>query len=142
MIVSEYLIIGFLEHVELLKILLAYLLLSGEYCDALCAFLLDNSQVIVKALIYLHNFILTKEGIGGRYCPNNLLDCEVNGIVQPGAWRNENISHHIQKIHRTGSNNSGRAVMNLRNVLRDYVNSEEGAVEWQWDRAFHNININ
>ncbi|XP_024891319.1 protein ALP1-like [Temnothorax curvispinosus] len=103
----------------------------------------DNAEVIVKALICLHNFLLTKEGgVGGRYCPRGLLDHEVNGIVEPGAWRNENNSPHIQELHRTGSNNAGRAIINLRNVLRDYVNSDEGAVEWQWDQAFHNINMN
>lgn len=33
----------------------------------------DNAEVIVKALICLHNFLLTKEGdIGGRYCPRSV----------------------------------------------------------------------
>lgn len=101
-----------------------------------------NAEVIVKALICLHNFILTKEGIGGRYCPNNLTDREVNGIIQSSAWRNENTVYHIQELHRTSSNNPGRTVINLRNIHRDYVNSKQGAAEWPWDCVFHNINVN
>lgn len=90
-----------------------------------------NVEVIVKALICLHNFLLTKEGISGHYCPNNLLDKEQNGIFQPGAWRNEDTFDHMQELRKVGSNNAGRAVINLRNILQDYVNSDEGQVEWQ-----------
>ncbi|XP_018404615.1 PREDICTED: uncharacterized protein LOC108781197 [Cyphomyrmex costatus] len=103
----------------------------------------ENAEIIVKALICLHNFLLTKEGdIGRRYCPNGLIDYEVNGIVHPGAWRTENTSQNVHELRRTGSNNAGRAIINLRNVLRDYVNSKEGEVEWQWNRVFRNINVN
>lgn len=84
--------------------------------------------MIVKALICLHNFLFTKEGIGGHYCSNNLLDKEENGIFQPGAWRNKDTFDHMQELHRVGSNN-GRAVINLRNILQDYVNSDEGQVK-------------
>lgn len=102
-----------------------------------------NAEVIVKALICLHNFLLTKEGgIGGRYCPYGLLDNEVNGVFQPGTWRNDNTLHNVQELRRIGSNNAGRAVINLRNILRNYVNSDEGQVEWQWDLAFYNKNVN
>lgn len=102
-----------------------------------------NAEVIVKALICLHNFLLIMEGgIGGRYYPNNLLDHEVNGTFQFGTWRNESILNHIQDLHRIGSNNAGRAVINLRDKLRDYINSEEGQVPWQWDRALYNNNVN
>jgi hypothetical protein len=101
----------------------------------------NNAEIIVKALICLHNFLLIKQGVGGCYCPNNLVDHEIDGNVQPGAWRNENTSHQVQELHRTGSNNAGRTIINLRNILRDYVNSEEGEVEWQWDRVFHIINV-
>lgn len=94
-----------------------------------------NAEVIVKATICLHNYLLVKQGVGGHYCPRDLLDHEEDGIFQPGTWRNEGTLPHMQELHRIGSNNSGRTVVNLRNILRDYVNSDEGQVEWQWDYA-------
>ncbi|XP_036144267.1 uncharacterized protein LOC118646081 [Monomorium pharaonis] len=115
--------------------------LRSLYCSLYCS--LANAEVIVKALICLHNFILSKEDIGGRYCPNNLLDREENGIFQPGACRNEGTLNHIQELREIDSNNSRKAVIELRDKLRDYVNSVEGQVEWQMERAFYNnVNLN
>lgn len=57
-----------------------------------------NAEVIVKALICLHNFLFTnKGGIGGRYCPLGLLDNEVNGVFQPGTWREMIVLHIMYK---------------------------------------------
>lgn len=63
-------------------------------------------------------------------------------MFQSGAWRNEGTLNHIQELRRISSNNSARAVIKLRNILRDYVNSDEGLVEWQWDRVFRNTSMN
>ena len=61
-----------------------------------------------------------------EYCAGIDLDCEM-------------INNHIETeggflpLRRIGSNNYSRSAKEIRDDFRDYFNSEEGSVPWQWE---------
>jgi len=88
---------------------------------------------IVCATLCLHNFIKKEEqqNTQYRYCPENYVDTyNVDGSLIPGEWRNErNIPNDLGRM---GTNNSARAIIDLRNTFAAYLNSPEGEVDWQY----------
>ncbi|EFN60641.1 hypothetical protein EAG_09717, partial [Camponotus floridanus] len=76
-----------------------------------------NSELIVKALVCLHNFMM----ISGRaeYCPPGLTDTEQNnGEIQRGTWRDSQTIFH--RLGRVGANRSTRIAYDMRNYLMQY----------------------
>ncbi|XP_011700373.1 PREDICTED: uncharacterized protein LOC105457418 [Wasmannia auropunctata] len=102
-----------------------------------------NVEVIIQALVCLHNFIMTEQSKDTfqrrNYCPSTYVDHDnENGDIIPGAWRIEENQRGLQRIKRTGSNNPARKAAQFRDTLCDYFISEAGeeATPWQYEQAF------
>lgn len=92
----------------------------------------------VQACICLHNFIM-KTSVEGtsQYCPPGYVDREAeNGGVVHGDWRQQPADTPLlQVMGRIGTNNPGRATINLRESLCAFLNGPIGQVPWQVDRV-------
>lgn len=87
----------------------------------------------VLAAVALHNFIMTtNQQENKRYCPDNFVDREVNGVIIQGEWRNNVGGHVHQDVRRFSTNNPPRVWTFLRNTLANFLVGE-GRVEWQDD---------
>ncbi|KAJ8882828.1 hypothetical protein PR048_014642 [Dryococelus australis] len=65
------------------------------------------------------------------YCPATYVDNEVNGAIIPGEWHQHiEVTPLLQDLGRFGANNTARAAITIRNVVCDYLNSQEGEVVW------------
>lgn len=103
---------------------------------------LKNAEQIVKALVCLHNFMMTC----GRteYCPSELVNTERNsGEVQTGAWR-DSFQIIFHRLGRVGANRSSRIVYGMRKYLMQYFVSEidKQQAPWQYKRALRGYFIN
>ena len=86
---------------------------------------------ITKAVVALHNFLMSENNNNLQYCPPNLTDQEgPNGYI-PGEWKREN-SSGLEDIRRIGSNNYSTDARVVRDAFKDYFNNE-GSVDWQLD---------
>ena len=92
----------------------------------------EHVECYVLACIALHNYLrLTNNAV---YTPIGFIDCEnPDGTVKPGNWRTERIATN-GGIHDLRPRHGGRAAVEcieMRDDIKDYLNSEEGSVEWQ-----------
>ena len=89
----------------------------------------DNLEAIVMGACVLHNMLRTRNVIS-----NQLTDSEDPSTHETinGSWRADpSLGQPLPNSHgRGGRNNTNRAV-HQRHRLREYVNSEAGAVPWQ-----------
>ena len=80
----------------------------------------------------LHNYLRLTEN--ASYCPSGFVDCESSsGEVKHGKWRTvvagepgAFLDAPAQKGHR-----QKKTALQVREALKDYVNSDAGSVEWQ-----------
>lgn len=100
----------------------------------------ETAHKIVLALVVLHNYIMSSNE--RKYCPPHFVDQEVNGIITPGQWRNEELGPHIVRIGQVGSNRTSYTANVQRDTLRKYFMTNIGAVDWQFDCALRGYNIN
>ena len=98
----------------------------------------EKVDVIVKATISLHNFLRQTNSAG--YCPSGFVDSwDETGKIKEGEWR-----------HIVGNNQGGMllndippvrgsrplvSALEVRDVIKSYVNSMEGSLPWQWDHV-------
>jgi len=75
---------------------------------------------ITKASVALHNYLITEES--QTYIPEN-----PNEIMAEGEIRG------LKTIPKQGSNNCATFAKDVRNRFKEYFNSNEGAVSWQYD---------
>ena len=97
---------------------------------------------IAKAVVALHNFLMLMETSlprhERRYCPPGFTDSEdkeANFI--PGGWRSE-VDRDIEYLPVATSGNRNpckKAAKEIRDMLKDYFNSPEGAIPWQHEYA-------
>ena len=74
---------------------------------------------ITKAVVALHNFLMSENNNNLKYCPPNLTDQEgPNGYI-PGEWRREN-SSRLEDIRRIGSNNYSTDAKYFCNARRSW----------------------
>ena len=92
----------------------------------------ENVENYVLAAICLHNYLrLTDNAV---YTPAGFVDsASRNGEIKLGEWRK-----HIPKqdlcfrnINNVRGSRQSIASTKMRDALKDYLNSEEGSVEWQ-----------
>ena len=89
---------------------------------------------ITKAVVALHNFLMYGRSFEfPDYCPNNDIDQENGMNIIDGAWRNEPATEGLMDISKLGSMNYSKEAKAVREDFRDYFNSEESSVAWQWD---------
>ena len=94
-----------------------------------------NVERYVKAAIALHNYLRPSEN--SLYCPQGFVDIESeNGEIRPGHWRTiqerNNVLTSISYLR--GSRYSDDA-KDMREALKNFVNSHKGQVSWQLDHA-------
>ena len=86
---------------------------------------------VTKAVVVLHNFLMTGRNFENHYCPIDYVDQEENGHIREGSWRREHNNYGLQDIRQMGSNNYARDAKEVRDNFCEYFNSEQGSVPWQ-----------
>ena len=91
----------------------------------------ETVEAIIQATCVLHNYLRLTDN--AFYCPAGFVDSEAGtGEIKPGDWRKLVRGGHAMQ---NSSNLKGRRLkhtaVDIRNALKDYVNSDTGAVEWQ-----------
>gem|GEM_PF-2873086 len=106
-------------------------------------FSVTNAEKIFKALVCLHNFIMSSNndnnGSASQYCPPDWLDVEdENGIIHDGRWKTIGSGAFFKELGRTGANRGGSVSEGMRNYLKEYFVSPTGEAQapWQYVRAF------
>ena len=94
---------------------------------------IENAESYVLATIALHNYLrLTDNAV---YAPVGFVDSQASsGEIRSGEWRRivDDVSGMSSIPNIRGSWYSNNA---MREALKDYVNSETGSIEWQWDHV-------
>jgi len=118
-------------------------ILANQIC-----YKVENAESIVMALLCLHNFLIESELPDAHqhrnYLRLGLIDGEgPNGeLLANGEWRNEvQPGSVLHRVGRVGGLNPARAVIDLRDKLRDFFLTEVGEVMWQYDYALRNVPI-
>lgn len=101
---------------------------------------IDTVELIVKATICLHNYLLFRESTlpirSRRYNPPDFVDTEdSSGVVRLGDWRsiaNDNESGILNLPNAIGHNYSYGAAQ-VRNVLTQFFMSPVGELQWQYN---------
>lgn len=92
-----------------------------------------NVENFTLGAIALHNYLRQTEA--AMYCPNGFVDStDTNGEITPGEWRrqvgqNEGCLYDLCNVR---GSRPERSATEMREAIKDFVNSEEGAVEWQY----------
>ncbi|KYN50392.1 hypothetical protein ALC57_00029, partial [Trachymyrmex cornetzi] len=112
-------------------------------------FSVENAQEIFKALVCLHNYIMSSNnshnGSASQYCSPDRLDVEdENGLIREGQWRIIGSGEFFKEIGRTGANRGGSESEGMRNYLKDYFVSPIGEAQapWQYERTFQGRIVN
>ena len=96
---------------------------------------IENAESYVLATIALHNYLrLTDNAV---YTPVGSVDSQASsGEIRPGQWRRivDDVAGMSSIPNVRGSRYSNNAIA-MREALKDYVNSETGSIEWQWDHV-------
>jgi len=98
---------------------------------------IENIESFVKAAIVLHNYLRQTEN--AIYCPAGFVDHEnANGEIQPGHWRaliRNNPSSSLNNLSNVRGSRYSKDAIDMRNSLKDYVNSPEGSLSWQLEHV-------
>lgn len=72
-------------------------------------FSVSNAEDIIKALVCLHNFIMSSNNDEYiQYCPPDWLDVEdENELIHDGQWRTIGLGTFFKELGRTGANRGG-----------------------------------
>ena len=101
-------------------------------------------ESVTKACVALHNYLMKDRIFDGDnlYCPREFIDRERRDNTIRGQWRDV-IEHDtgLRSIGRNCSNNYSRNAKCVRDLFRDYVNSDAGKVSWQVDMVSVNQHI-
>jgi hypothetical protein len=92
----------------------------------------EKVEVIVLAACALHNYLLTN--CDRSYLTPGLSDAEDSETHQliSGQWRQQQ-QHLLQSVGLPHNKNPKVSAKLKRDVLTQYFNTSEGAVEWQWN---------
>ena len=99
----------------------------------------DTFIAVTKAVVALHNFLMFGRSFenNSEYCPADYTDEFLSNGDGNGRWR---LNHGLVALNQAGSNNYSREAKLVRDDFRDYFNSSEGSVPWQWDIVRSTIN--
>ena len=97
---------------------------------------IENAESYVLATIALHKYLrLTDNAV---YTPVRFVDLQASsGETRPSEWRRivDNVTG-ISFIPNVRGFRYSNNVIAMRETLKDYVNSETGIIEWQWDHVW------
>ena len=89
-----------------------------------------NVEKYVLATLCLHNYLRQTDNAG--YCPTGFVDSEdSSGRIKPGEWRSLVADDGCRPLCRPHNTRYGENAKEIRDALKYYVNSEQGAVPWQ-----------
>ena len=89
----------------------------------------ENAQKYILAAIALHNYLGQTEN--ASYCPYGFVDSDCgNGQIHPGDWRSTQ-SSCLQQLSNVRGSRYEEDAKEMGEALKDYLNSEEGSMEWQ-----------
>ncbi|XP_071480101.1 uncharacterized protein [Diadema antillarum] len=112
----------------------AFGILANRFRVFLTSIALSPEKVtnIVLCACALHNFLITHKSAKHVYSPPDIIDAEnpVSHTFIPGTWRS---SATLPKRNVGRTTNVSIASKTIRETLKDYVNSADGAVAWQQD---------
>lgn len=88
-----------------------------------------------QAAIALHNYLRTTES--SVYCPAGFVDGEDGaGNTIEGGWRSdEDMCSGLEPLRQSGSNMYSRSAASVREQFRDYFDSRNGEVSWQYNHV-------
>lgn len=98
------------------------------------------AQKIIAACCVLHNYLIS---VGKEdYMPTGFSDVITDdGQIIDGTWRssvpNESMFQNEFNVHASGR--ISQSAKDIRNHLKDFVNSDVGRLPWQ-DKAIYNFN--
>lgn len=93
----------------------------------------ENTQVIVKTVAHLHNFLRRNTTSSNIYSPHGSMDYYVNGELVYGSWRNDDYENRTSLLDlRNVARRSPLVAKEIREELADYF-LNEGQVSWQND---------
>lgn len=94
----------------------------------------ERTDSVILAVCTLHNFLMTKKSSRQFYATDNVFDREDgNGEIVPGSWRIEGLpDNNLLSLPQQGSNNYCNTAKEIRDEFRDYFNSPDGEVPWQY----------
>ena len=91
-------------------------------------------EAIVQACVCLHNFLqLTAKT---AYYPQGFIDSEMeDGSICPGDWRHLilNVQSGLCCLPNAKGGRQQTNANDTQRALKDYLNTTEGSVEWQWE---------
>ena len=96
----------------------------------------ESVRSITKAVVALHNFLMISQNDYGEctYCPETMVDQDSHTCFRSGTWRKKTVGFNgLLPIKATGSNNYNSTAKDIRDDFKDYFNSVNGSVSWQWD---------
>ncbi|KAJ8877837.1 hypothetical protein PR048_022296 [Dryococelus australis] len=92
-----------------------------------------KAEKYVLAVVTQHNFILSsKQAENIKYCPQNFVDREDNGILVPGEWHNDVGRLPHVNLGRLKSNNTAKVSVIVHNTVADFL-VDEGYALWQYE---------
>lgn len=95
---------------------------------------IDETMKIIKAIICLHNWLVTID-VGNKYVTTTIVDQDdENGFV-PGNWRQHMDKSALQDITRMGANNSSRYSTEIRDEFTKCFSSD-GIGTWKFDHCY------
>ena len=105
------------------------------FCRAIQA-KVETVQTIVQAAICLHNYL--RQTDTASYCPAGFDDSfDDSGNILPGEWRRitsaDEDSSALRNLPAARGTRYRNYALDVREALKAYVNSDQGAVPWQWD---------
>ena len=92
----------------------------------------ENVENYVWAAVCLHNYLRLTDN--ARYTPYGFADSkDSTGNIRDGDWRKvcPAESTCFRKINNIRGSRPNKGTKDMRNALKDYLNSESGSVEWQ-----------
>ena len=109
-----------------------------------CFGAVDGKHVVMQApalsgsefFNYKGQFSIVQQQSDGSLL-SNLADREVNGgELLPGSWRRETPGTNLTRIGQMSSNNYDRQAPVVRDEFKQFFNSKNGSLEWQF-RVVH-----
>ena len=103
-----------------------------------------KTDSIVKPSICLHNFL--PQTNSADYCPMVFVDSyDETGTIKERQWRrlvgDKNGATLRQDIPPFRGSRPTTLALEVRNIMKSYVNSMEGFIPWQWDHVRSRIDI-
>jgi len=96
----------------------------------------DTAVAITQAAICLHNYL--RQTNSAAYCPAGFVDSEDrSGKIKEGEWRRivstEGGNGALRPLPLARGSRQVKTAVEVREILKNYLVSSEGAVPWQWD---------